>query len=142
MTIGHRAMREQGTMNKTTIATMSVPDEAREALLKLVKPGDTLYTVLRHVSRSRTSRHISVIMIDQSGPFEVSHLVARLLDYKRNQDDGGIVIRGVGMDMGFWIVYEVGRQLFPNGFDIVGHGRNGMTGHDPDGGYAITQRWL
>jgi hypothetical protein len=126
---------------------MSVPTaqqkEARESLLKILKPGDTLYTILRHVSRSGTSRHISVIHIDDKGPYEISHLVARLLDYRRDRDDGGIIISGGGMDMGFETVYELGRALFRDGFKVSGMGRNGDTsGWDKDGGYAIQQRWL
>jgi hypothetical protein len=33
--------------------------EAKAALLKILKPGDTVNTILRHVSRSGMMRHIS-----------------------------------------------------------------------------------
>ena len=47
------------------------------------------------------------------------------------------------MDMGFALVYELSRELYPKGFKVAGVGRNGDTsGHDKDGGYALKQRWL
>lgn len=155
--------------------------EAKSQLLEILHPGDKVYTTLRQVSRSGMSRHISVLVIDATRPGEIaekdngqpreiSHLVARLLDMKRNDRDGGIIISGCGMDMGFEIVYNVGRMLFPDGFGIMGeaslyplgirpgtkahaddlrghgvqfHGRNGDTsGWDNDGGYALKQTWL
>ena len=39
-------------------------DEARERLLEMLRPGDTVHTILRHVSRSGMSRSISPV----SGP--------------------------------------------------------------------------
>ena len=51
--------------------------EALERLREWVKPGDTLFTILRHVSRSGTQRTIDVVMISDdklgNGP-EVSAL--------------------------------------------------------------------
>lgn len=36
-------------------------DEARKRLKEVLKPGDTVYTILRHVSRSGMTRHISLV---------------------------------------------------------------------------------
>ena|ERR1035437_1828097 len=50
---------------------------------------------------------------------------------------------GCGMDMGFHLVYNLGRTLFPEGFKVEGRGRNGdASGWDKDGGYALKQRWI
>lgn len=38
-------------------------EEARTQLLKWLKPGDTVYTVLRHVSRSGMQREIGVVLL-------------------------------------------------------------------------------
>lgn len=144
--------------------------KAREYLLEAVKPGDTLETILRQVSRSGMSRHISVILPSETGNRDITYLVARLLGDRINDRDGGIVSGGCGMDMGFELVYRLSSTLWPDGFGIVGEaslypqgirpaskeqayklrsqgvkfcGRNGdSSGWDNDGGYALKQRWL
>ena len=47
-----------------TKAQQAERDEAREKLRKWLKPGDTVYTVLRHVSRSGMMRTIQVIHLE------------------------------------------------------------------------------
>jgi hypothetical protein len=119
--------------------------EAIETLRGMLKPGDTVYTILRHVSRSGMSRSISLVIVsdDDPRPFEISYLAARAMGDKIDQERGGIKISGAGMDMGFALVYNLGRTLWPEGFDTEeGYWRNEPLDHDPDGGYALKQRWL
>jgi hypothetical protein len=117
--------------------------ESIKELQKLLKPGDTVYTVLRHVSTSGMSRAISVHIIRNNEPLNISWSVANVIGEKLHTKHEGIKIDGCGMDMGFSVVYDLSRELFPNGFDVQGIGRNGDTsGHDNDGGYALKQRWL
>jgi hypothetical protein len=121
--------------------------EAIERLREMIKPGETLHTILRSVSRSGMTRHISVL----HGTNEITHLVARALDLKR-ADDGGVKVGGCGMDMGFHVVYELSHALWPEGFECAGERcpandhSNGDRNYAPhmhrDGGYAINQRWL
>ena len=112
-------------------------------LRDMLKPGDVVHTILRQVSRSGMSRHISVIRQDKDGPHDITYLVGRALNYRQNAKDGGLVVGGCGMDMGFEVVYNLGRALFPKGFKVEGRGRNGDTsGWDNDGGYALKHRWL
>ena len=117
--------------------------ESREFLLGLLKPGDKVYTILRHVSRSGMSRRISTVFIKDGEPLDISPGVARVLELPYHWNQEGMRIDGCGMDMGFAIVYELSRHLFPDGFAFEGIGRNGDTsGWDNDGGYAIKQSWL
>jgi hypothetical protein len=125
-------------------------NEALEYLHKYLKPSDKVYTILRQVSRSGMSRHISVLRGTRTGdiaeahePHDITYLVARVLGERRDDKDGGLVVSGCGMDMGFEIVYRLGYALFPNGFEVKGIGRNGdASGWDKDGGYALKQEWL
>lgn len=125
--------------------------ERQEAIVELrakIQPGATIRTILRHVSRSGMTRHISVVMPDCG---EISWLVGRALDYRRH-NDGGLVVGNCGMDMGFAIVYSLSHALFPDGFDCIGEGcpasdhSNGDRDRTPhkhsDGGYALRQQWL
>ena len=130
--------------------------QSREFLLNelKLKPDDKVYTILRHVSRSGMSRRISTIYIKkvQTGdiaeewngePLDITPAVSRLLDYPRNYPHDGMRVDGCGMDMGFEVVYNLGRVLFPDGFKVDGIGRNGdRSGWDKDGGYALKQEWL
>lgn len=116
---------------------------ALNELKELVKVGDTVYTILRHVSASGMSRRISIIVIKDNEPLMIDYLVSKILDLKRTPRAEGVQISGAGMDMGFEIVYSLGRALFPDGFKVEGRGRNGDTsGWDKDGGYSLKHRWL
>jgi len=119
-------------------------EQAREKLRRLLPVGSTAFTILRHVSGSGMSRRISVLIPDKEcGILDVSGWVATALDYRRHERDGGIIVGGCGMDMGFHLIYCLSRSLYPDGFKVEGVGRNGDTsGRDTDGGYALKQRWI
>ena len=146
--------------------------EALGGLRELLKPGDTIHTILRHVSRSGMYRVIGLVITHAGGSRRIDYLAAGLLKGYDSRHDGCKAF-GCGMDMGFHLVYNLSRQLFPDGFGEVGHteaghvrpdgirpktrkaaaklqgegvtfrGRNGdPSGWDNDGGYALDQRWL
>ena len=131
-------------------------DEAITELRELLKPGDTVYTVLRHVSRSGMMRAISPMIIQDGGaPWEISHLVCPALERKFHQKHGGVKVHGCGMDMGFELIYTLSRTLFPDGFECIGKGCPASDHVNPpqdrnyephlhpiDGGYALGHRWL
>jgi len=141
--------------------------EAIERLREMIKPGDKVYTTVNHVSRSGMYRAISVHLIKDNEPIWISRLVAKAVGFGWDDNHEAIKVNGCGMDMGFHVVYELSRVLFPNGFGIPTdsvypiipktkeeaaqfvkngvkfHGRNGDTcGWDNDGGYALKQEWL
>ncbi len=130
-------------------------DEALARFKELgIKPGVTLYTILRHRSSSGMSRRISVIHFHMGEPHQLDYMIEALgvakhkvvMRYSFSGDtykdkEEGLVCNGVGMDMGFDLIYRLGRTLYPNGFKVKGTGRNGdKSGHD--GGYAFEHRWL
>ena len=129
-----------------TKAQMQERAEALERLREWVKPGDTIYTILRHVSASGMTRVIDMLAILPDGT--IRHLgynaaIACGDPYDRKRE--GVKASGGGMDMGFALVYNLGRVLFPDGFTLPDgkRGRNGDTsGHDGDGGYALSHHWL
>lgn len=115
-------------------------EQIRRRLLDWLKPGDTVHTILRHVSSSGMSRRISVIANLTDGPHDISGYVAQLLDMRRNVRDGALVVGGCGMDMGFHVVYNLGYALWPQGTPEPHGKRNGEP--DSDGGYALKHKWL
>lgn len=121
----------------TTKFQLQEQQEAKDRLRELCKPGDTLYTILRHCSRSGMSRRISVLTKDHH---QLDYLIARAGLYKTKEREEGLVVGGCGMDMGFAIVYDLGRSLWPKGTPEPHNHRNGEP--DSDGGYALRHRWL
>lgn len=118
-------------------------EQAREKLRKLLPVGSTAFTILRHVSGSGMTRRISVLVPLDGGILDVSGHVATALDYRRHDRDGGVIVGGCGMDMGWHLIYCLSRSLYPDGFKVEGVGRNGDTsGRDTDGGYALRHRWV
>lgn len=120
--------------------------EAVERLRAILVPGVTVYTILRHVSRSGMQRTISLRLARPDGGFyDLDHNAALAIGARLDRDRGGIKMGGCGMDMGFELVYQLGRVMFPDGFKLAEgqHGRNGdKSGFDNDGGYAFRQVWL
>lgn len=120
-----------------------------EYMRELLKPGDTLYTVLRSRAASGMSRCIDVYVIRENEPLRITFQIAMAVDYVYDRNKEALRVSGCGMDAGFEVVYNLGRVLFPQGFAVVNEdgtpkrGRNDdMSGWDNDGGYALNQRWM
>lgn len=140
----------------TRDAKNAVRQEAVDALRAWIKPGDTIHTQLKSVSRSGMSRVIQVVQITcKDGEPSVSYLgynVAQACGFNYDREREGVKISGCGMDMGFSLVYELSAALFSGRFDCIGEScpsndhSNGDRNYKPhahsDGGYALKQRWL
>ena len=101
-------------------------DEAIKNLRDTLQPGDTIYTVLRHVSRSGMSRTIDVYIIRDNEPRYLSYWAAHALGWTLNNGNKeGIKVGGCGMDMGFHLVSSLSYALF------------GLKEENP-----LVQRWL
>lgn len=94
--------------------------EACDRLRDLVKPGERVYCVLRHVSASGMQRRIDFYSIgEDKRPLYLSGYIATALGMRRH-DKQGLVVNGCGMDMGFHVVYELARTLWPEGYGCIG----------------------
>jgi hypothetical protein len=87
-------------------------------ILQSIRPGDTIYTILRHVSPSGMTRWITPIIYQSGDPRYLSYAISEtgLYPFDRNRD--ALKVSGCGMDMGFDLVYNLGRILFPDGFGL------------------------
>jgi len=88
-------------------------------LRRILKPGMTVYTSLRHVSKSGMTRHIDVLIVEDGRIRNISHLVSKATGIKR-AEDGSLKVGGAGMDMGFHVVYSLSRTLYPEGHHCTG----------------------
>lgn len=122
--------------------------DAQAKLREWLKPGDTVYTILRSVSRSGMSRTIGVVLLqpDNRGgtrPLVDLHpnwLVSQAVGLRMSaKDRDGVVVGGCGMDMGFHLVYSLSASLFRDGFGCIGEGcpsndhSNGDRDYTPHG---------
>lgn len=134
-------------------------EEALARLRAVLKPGDTVYTILRHVSRSGMQRSIGLVYVKDNVPSDwITGQVAKVLGWALDRDRYGVKVSGCGMDMGFHLVYSLSHALFPKGFGCVGercpsndhsNGDRDYSLHHAerehwhkDGGYALLTRWL
>lgn len=113
--------------------TKAQKQEQAEAIARLrewIKPGDTVYTILRHVSRSGMQRTIDCIGLDRehAEPGGAPRIwaygwnVAKALGWTFDREREGVKVSGCGMDMGFHMVYAMSATMFPDGFGCVGEG--------------------
>jgi hypothetical protein len=102
--------------------------EAIERLREWVKPGDTVYTVLRHISRSGMQREIGVLVPRSGEPgqpadfLHPNHAVATAIGSRLGKRDG-VIMGGCGMDMGVALVYELSYALYGAGYACLGKGK-------------------
>lgn len=114
-------------------------EQSIKALRKILKPGDTVYCVLRHVSSSGMSRRIDLFAVKKNELVYLSGHASNAIEHSLHKD-GGIVAGGCGMDMGFALVHNLGYALWPKGTRKPHGRRNGEP--DSDGGYALKHCWL
>ncbi len=110
--------------------------EARATLLGWIKPGDTVYTILEHVSRSGMQRRIRFVLpVVENGKVRFLHpnySIAKLLGYRQSErgKGDGLIVNGCGMDMGFHLVHSLSCALFcPDEYDH-------------EAAYSLRHEWL
>jgi hypothetical protein len=108
--------------------------ESLNYLNTLIKRGDTIYTVLRSVSRSGMQRTLDLYAIVDGQPMYLSGHAAKVADLRRNKE-GAIVISGCGTDVGFEAVYNLSMAMFCR--DAEGNYK-----YDHDSAYALKHSWL
>lgn len=105
--------------------------EAIARLKKWLPAGKSVYTVVQNVSRSGMTRTIAVLIprlvtyTDGDGKrrrelviSDISGHVAAACGWRYDRKRGGVIVRGVGMDMGFHLVYTLGDVLHGDGYAL------------------------
>ena len=136
-------------------------DGARETLRELLPPGTTVFTVLRHVSRSGMSRSIDAYLVtEHDGQPDhrwLSRLISKATGISFDERREALKMNGAGQDMGYAIIHDLGYTLYPDGFMCTGDGvgRRGCPSNDHSngdrdytlhqhnsGGYALHHDWI
>jgi hypothetical protein len=135
-------------------------DEYIAKLRETLKPGYTLHTVLRSISRTGMSRVVDVFWLQPDAKTGViyrhylTHWVGLACGFSLQIRSGAIAgIKIGGCDaVPDPIARALGHALWPNGFECAGDAcrsndhSNGDRNRRPhphtDGGYALRQEWL
>lgn len=86
--------------------------------IELIK-GETIYTVLRHVSRTGMTRWISVFAIRGGDLVNITRYVSEVTHFKYDDRRDALRVHGAGMDVGFHVVYELSYQLYDSGYELL-----------------------
>lgn len=85
---------------------------AERRLDELLKRHQEIFCIVRHVSKSGMSRHISFFIIyGDKQPLFLDNLISDYLDYRPNKTYTGLVVHGCGMDMAFSVVHHLQEQM-------------------------------
>jgi hypothetical protein len=131
---------QQGTPrtkeNIMSNVTNSQTEESLKVLRELLPVGTVVRTILRKVSSSGMSRQISVVVVDKDGNIrDITWHVSQVAGFKlADSRDFALKVGGVGMDMGFHVVYALSRALYPHG-----HMCTGSNGRTPAGNKSKTR---
>lgn len=120
-------------MAKQTKAAKAEQADAINKLREWIKPGDTVYTILDHVSASGMRRAIRVVIPVVGEDGRIDHLhpnwavgkALGLRHWKRNgREQEALILDGCGMDMGLQLVYELSSVLYGReGYACLGKGK-------------------
>ena len=127
---------------------------ARSRLIALCPVKTKVYGLVRHVARSGMSRDISFFVVHDGTIVDITRSIGVLCNIRIKYGwHDTIVVRGCGMDMIGATTYEIGRALYPDGFDTTqSHGvrddgtprywRNTPMAYESDGGFALEHQSL
>ena len=122
--------------------TTTKAQQREESILYLhgmLTPGQDVYANVKHVSRSGMSRAISVhVITEEFGLGDVSWHVAQAIGASFDRGRWGVKMGGVGMDMAYAVVYELGRALWSGGVPCTGS----KTGYTQSGRKSKNPRCL
>lgn len=104
-------------------ATKVEQADAIAQLSKLLQPGDTVWTTLKHISQSGMYRVIDLYVIKDNEPLRLSYSAGVLCEGYDKRHEGARAT-SLGMDAGFALVYNLGYALYPSGVPCVANGCN------------------
>ncbi len=90
--------------------------EAKEKLIQLLNEttDKTIYSILRQVSKSGMKRAISFCVVIDNKIIDIDYRISKVLDcYPIDKKYSGLKVVGCGMDMGFAVVYDLKKALYP-----------------------------
>lgn len=85
-------------------------ENVKQDLLDILGDKREIVTLVTKVARSGLSRRMRVFVVKNDNLTEITCQVSKILDLKNNDD--GLLVKGCGMDMRFWLTCELSLKLF------------------------------
>lgn len=139
-------------MSDLTKAQRTERDESIVWLKAHLPIGSTVYTVLRHVSRSKMLRVISLMTYSETDhrmvwlDYHAERAMGWTFHRDRNGNREGLRVGGYGMDMGFHLVHTLSGSLY--GYEDLELPEDQLPEHmrgswrSKSGAYALKHEWL
>jgi len=87
-------------------------------LKKVIPKGEAIFTTVMHVAPSGMSRHIKVMRPHEDEVENISYFVAEALGLPYREKTRSVFVSGCGMNMCFWLAYELGELLYGDGYSV------------------------
>lgn len=88
---------------------MEIRDELRDIL---DRTDYTIHSIIRQVSQSGMKRAISFYVIIDNKLLMIDGHIHDILGYGFDKKNGGLIVKGCGMDMAFSVVYNLSCALY------------------------------
>lgn len=85
-------------------------EEIKDKIWDIIGETRHFYLILRHVSQTKMTRAISVLIIRDNEVRSLDYFIAKLFD-KKIHKNGGVIVKGVGLDLGHNILYNLFCEL-------------------------------
>ena len=108
--------REEPPLSIVSITKAKEAIDAKEALLGVLSHKQTVYVIIRNVSRTGMQRKMDFYAVQHGRNRYLTGYVASALGLRRDKETGACLIHGAGMDMAFGTVYELSQTLFGDGY--------------------------
>lgn len=96
----------------TKITTESL-HRSQDFFSRYIRPGDTIYSILLHTSKSGMMRTFKFLMIVNNEIYDISvHITNVLANTRYDKKRYGVSISGTGMDMSLAVIYDLSSALF------------------------------
>jgi len=93
-------------------------EKAVASLRECLRPGMTVYTVLRSVSSSGMSRCLDLYCVNHGEIIRITWNAAKALDGTYDSRKQCLRVNGCGMDMGYDATHSLAKALFGDGYAL------------------------
>ncbi|RRJ96394.1 hypothetical protein Ga0100231_021170 [Opitutaceae bacterium TAV4] len=93
-------------------------ENAIASLKETLRPGMTIYTVLRSVSASGMSRTLDLYYVKEDKIIRITWSAAKALEWPYSRAREALRVSGGGMDMGWHTVYSLSQVVLGDGYAL------------------------
>ncbi|MDF9832353.1 hypothetical protein M2103_000563 [Ereboglobus sp. PH5-5] len=101
-------------LTRVQLARLARAKAIKSLKAEYLKPDEVVYAILRHVSKSGTTRFIDLYIIDGGLPYRITKLAADAIAIRYDRRRDAIRVMAVGLDAAEHVVSDLAWHLFGN----------------------------